>query len=149
MRRMITDHDDANDVVQNCFIKIWKGLPQFREDSQLYTWLYRIATNEAITFMNDRHRKRVVPLVLQNEDVGSGQQADEPWFDSDDVQRNLQAAIDTLPNKQKQVFVLRYYDEMKYEEMEAVLGTSTGALKASYHHAVKKIENYLRQTLNQ
>lgn len=152
MRRMVSDHDDANDIVQNCFIKAWKGLANFREDSKLYTWLYRIATNEAITFLNDRQRKLVVPISAGEENYESGygsQLQNEPWFDSEEVQKNLQAAIDSLPAKQKQVFVMRYYDEMKYEEMEEVLGTSMGALKASFHHAVKKIENYLRQTLNQ
>ena len=152
VRRMVGDHDDANDIVQNCFIKAWKGLANFREDSKLYTWLYRIATNEAINFLNDRHRKLVVPVSAgeENDESAYGSQLqNEPWLDSEEVQKNLQAAIDSLPAKQKQVFVMRYYDEMKYEEMEEVLGTSMGALKASFHHAVKKIENYLRQTLNQ
>lgn len=152
MRRMVADHDDANDIVQNCFIKAWKGLGNFREDSKLYTWLYRIATNEAITFMNDRHRKQVVSIgdIAENEEMPfAGQAQNEPWLDGEEVQKHLREAIETLPVKQKQVFVMRYYDEMKYEEMEEVLGTSMGALKASFHHAVKKIENYLRQTLNQ
>lgn len=152
VRRMVNDHDDANDIVQNCFIKAWKGLHHFREDSKLYTWLYRIATNEAITFLNDRHRKQVVPIdeVQESHDfeTGTGSQQ-ELWLDSEEIQDHLQAAIDGLPAKQKQVFVMRYYDEMKYEDMEEVLGTSMGALKASFHHAVKKIEIYLRQALNQ
>jgi len=151
IRRMIPDHDDANDVVQNCFIKVWKGISNFREDSKLYTWLYRIATNEAITFMNDRHRKQVVPMTTPGTDDNDHTQriSDEPWLDMEAVQKNLQAAIDTLPDKQKQVFVMRYFDELKYEDMEEILGTSQGALKASFHHAVKKIEHYLKQTLNQ
>jgi RNA polymerase sigma-70 factor (ECF subfamily) len=151
VRRMITDHDDANDVVQNCFIKAWKGLPNFREDSRLYTWLYRIATNEAISFLNDKQRRQSISLSSGPEEghpAGSVYLQDDPWFDGEAAQRNLRAAIDSLPARQKQVFVMRYYEELSYEEMEEVLGTSTGALKASFHHAVKKIESFLKQALN-
>ena len=142
IRRMVSDHDDANDVVQNAFIKVWRGLPAFREDSQLYTWLYRIATNEAISFLNDKYRKNSVSME-------DGQSAPmhavktDPYMDGDAATQKLQRAIDSLPDKQKQVFVLRYYDEMKYEDMEKVLETSVGALKASFHHAVKKIEKFM------
>ncbi len=147
IRRMVTSHDDANDVVQNCFIKIWKGLPNYREESKLYTWLYRIASNEAITFINEKYRRSSIAIDNDVENYTANLKSD-PWFDGDETQMQLQYAIDSLPDKQKQVFVMRYYDEMKYEEMEAVLGTSTGALKASYHHAAKKIETYLKATLN-
>lgn len=147
IRRMVTDHDDANDVVQNVFIKVWKGLSDFRADSKLYTWLFRIATNEAITFINEKYRRSSVAL-----DSGQAEHIQhlthDAWFDGDETQKLLQHAIDSLPDKQKQVFVMRYYDELKYEEMEAILGTSTGALKASFHHAVKKVEQFLKAGLN-
>jgi RNA polymerase sigma-70 factor, ECF subfamily len=147
VRRMVANHDDANDVVQNCFIKIWKGLPNFRQDSKLYTWLYRIASNEAITFINEKYRRNSVALDKEMELYTENLKSD-PWFDGDATQVQLQFAIDSLPDKQKQVFIMRYYDELKYEEIEAILGTSIGALKASYHHAAKKIETYLKTTLN-
>lgn len=147
VRRMVTDHDDANDVVQNIFIKVWKGLPEFRADSKLYTWLFRIATNESISFINEKYRRSSV--ALDNEQASHIQRlTQDAWFDGDDIQKLLQHAIDSLPDKQKQVFIMRYYDEMKYEDMEAILGTSTGALKASFHHAVKKVEQFLKAGLN-
>ncbi len=148
IRRMVTDHDDANDVVQNVFIKVWKALPDFRADSKLFTWLYRIATNEAITFVHEKYRRSSVALESEHAAHLSSMRQDA-WFDADDTQRLLQLAIDSLPDKQKQVFVMRYYDEMKYEEMEEILGTSQGALKASFHHAVKKVEEFLKRGLNQ
>lgn len=141
VRRMVHDHEDANDVVQNAFIKIWKGLPDFREDSRLYTWLYRIATNEAITFLGSKHRKNSVPL--DPADAGNHALKEDPYIDGNALQKKLRDAISLLPDRQKQVFVMRYYDELKYEEMEKILDTSAGALKASFHHAVKKIEKYL------
>lgn len=144
IRRIVNDHDDANDIVQNAMIKTWKGLSNFKGDAQLYTWLYRIATNEAITFLNSN--KKRATMQLQNPDYELSQSITaEPWMDGDAASKKLERAIDALPMKQKQVFVMRYYDEMKYEEMEQLLGTSAGALKASYHHAVKKIENYLKE----
>jgi RNA polymerase sigma-70 factor (ECF subfamily) len=142
VRRMVTEHEDANDIVQNAFIKIWKGLSGFKEESQLYTWLYRIATNEAITFINKNKKKQTTSLDHVMDSPAYITQ-NEHNTDSDVIAGKLQHAIDTLPAKQKQVFVMRYYDEMKYEDMEAVLGTSVGALKASFHHAVKKIESFL------
>jgi len=147
VRRMVTNHDDANDVVQNCFIKIWKGLPNYREESKLYTWLYRIASNESITFINEKYRRTSIAIDNDVAQYTANLNSD-PWFDGDETQVQLQHAIDSLPDKQKQVFIMRYYDELKYEEMEAVLGTSIGALKASYHHAAKKIEAFLKATLN-
>lgn len=147
VRRMVTNHDDADDVVQNCFIKIWKGLPQFRQESKLYTWIYRIASNEAITFINEKYRRSSIALE-GGEYAYSALLADDPWFDGDDTQKQLQFAIDTLPDKQKQVFVMRYFDELTYEEIAAIVGTSVGALKASYHHAAKKIESFFAAGLN-
>lgn len=147
IRRMVTDHDDANDVVQNVFIKVWKGLAEFRSDSKLYTWLYRIATNESISFINEKYRRSSVGLAsAQAGHIHDLKQ--DAWFDADDTQRLLQQAIDSLPDKQKQVFIMRYYDELKYEDMESILGTSQGALKASFHHAVKKVEEFLKAGLN-
>ncbi|MBS1528328.1 MAG: sigma-70 family RNA polymerase sigma factor [Bacteroidetes bacterium] len=142
IRRMVIDHDDADDLVQDTFVKIWKNLPGFRNDAQLYTWMYRIATNECITFLNRKKMKNNVPL----DDVAyelSDTLADSSYFNGDQAQRKLQQAILTLPEKQRLVFNMKYYDDMKYEEMSEVLGTSVGALKASFHLAVKKIESFL------
>ena len=142
VRRMVVNHEDANDVLQNVFIKVWKGLENFREDAQLYTWLYRIATNESLTYLEQQKRRTSVSF----DDVATGLEnklVAEKGFDANKLEWKLQAAIQELPEKQRAVFNLRYYDEMPYEEMSQVLDTSTGALKASYHHAVKKIEEYL------
>lgn len=142
IRRMVVQHEDANDVLQNMFIKVWNGLDNFREDSQLYTWLYRIATNESLTFLEQQKRRSAVSLS----DVENGLEEKlkaERNFDSNKIEWKLQLAMQQLPDKQRTVFSLRYYDEMPYEEMSRVLETSEGALKASYHHAVKKIEDYL------
>lgn len=142
IRRMVVDHDDADDVLQNTFIKVWRNLAKFQGNSKLYTWLYRIATNESLTFLNKRKRKSTTALETEDYDLGATLSSD-PYFDGDEIQRKLQEAIEVLPAKQKQVFLLRYYDEMKYDEMSEILDTSVGALKASYHHAVKKIEKFL------
>ncbi len=142
IRRMVLIHEDADDVLQNVFIKIWNGLEKFQEQSQLHTWLYRIAVNESLTFLNQKKRKQTSPLENDINDF-SAQLLAEPYFDGDEAEKKLQAAIATLPDKQKTVFLLRYYDELTYEEMSEILGTSVGALKASYHHAVKKIESQL------
>lgn len=142
VRRMIIDHDDSNDVVQNTFIKIWKGLEGFNDKSQLYTWIYRIAVNESITFLNKKRTRFFIPMVDVERQLSEKLEADS-YFNGDVIQLKLQKAILTLPEKQRIVFNLRYYDEMPYEEMSAVLTTSVGALKASYHHAAKKIEDYL------
>lgn len=143
IRRMVVDHDDANDVLQNVFIRVWKGLENFREDSQLYTWLYRIATNESLTFIEQQKKRASVSL---NDDEGglSNKVRADQHFDFQKLEWKLQIAIQQLPEKQRVVFNLRYYDEMPYEEMSRVLETSEGALKASYHHAVKKIEDYIK-----
>ncbi len=142
VRRMVVDHDDANDVIQNVFIKVWKGLDGFREDSTLYTWLYRIATNESLTFLEQKKRKGTVSLSDNEADLSETVRADKD-FDASKLEWKLQLAIQQLPEKQRAVFHLRYYDEMPYAEMSTVLDTSEGALKASYHIAVKKIEEFI------
>ncbi|MGF7230469.1 RNA polymerase sigma factor [Arachidicoccus sp.] len=143
VRRMVIDHDDANDVLQNVFIKVWKALTNFREDSQLYTWLYKIATNECLTFLDQKKRKGSISLDEIESGLSNKIKADE-GFDAKKLEWRLQLAIQQLPEKQRLVFNLRYYDEMPYEEMSQVLGTSEGALKASYHHAAKKIEEFIK-----
>src|SRR5271156_6336017 len=142
IRRMVVEHEDANDVLQNVFIRVWKGLENFREDSQLYTWLYRIATNESLTFLEQQKKKSAVSLSEVESGLSNKIKADS-HFDANKLEWKLQLAIQQLPEKQRAVFSLRYYDEMPYEEMSRVLETSEGALKASYHHAVKKIEDYI------
>ncbi len=143
IRRLVIDHDDADDLVQDVFIKVWKNLTNFRSDSQLYTWLYRIATNESITFLN---RKKIRDSVSLDDSNGldlAETLADSPYFDGDKAQMKLQKAILTLPEKQRLVFNMKYFDDLKYEEISEILGTSVGALKASFHIAVKKIEQIL------
>ena len=142
IRRMVVEHDDANDVLQNVLIRIWKGLENFREDSQLFTWLYRIATNECLTYIEQQKKKSSVSLSEVESGLSNKIKADQN-FDANKLEWKLQLAIQQLPEKQRVVFNLRYYDEMPYEEMSRVLETSEGALKASYHHAVKKIEDYI------
>ena len=143
IRRMVVEHEDANDVLQNVFIKVWNGLENFREDSQLYTWLYRIATNESLTFLDQQKKRTAVSLNNVESGLANKVVADKN-FDANRLEWKLQLAIQQLPEKQKIVFNLRYYDEMPYEEMSRVLETSEGALKASYHHAVKKIEEFIK-----
>ena len=143
IRRMVVTHDDANDVLQNMFIKVWNALDNFREDSQLYTWLYRIATNESLTFLQQQKKRASVSLNDVESGLSNKVKADE-GFDANKLEWKLQVAIQTLPEKQRAVFNLRYYDEMPYEEMSRVLETSEGALKASYHHAAKKISEYIK-----
>ncbi len=142
VRRMVVEHEDANDVLQNVFIRVWNGLQNFREDSQLYTWLYRVATNECLTFLEQQKKKSTVSLGDVENGLSNKIKADSN-FDANKLEWKLQLAIQELPEKQRAVFSLRYYDEMPYEEMSRVLETSEGALKASYHHAVKKIEDYI------
>jgi RNA polymerase sigma factor (sigma-70 family) len=142
IRRMVIDHDDADDLIQDTFVKVWKNLPGFRSDAQLYTWMYRIATNECITFLNKKKQKNNIPLDDVSYELADTL-ADSSYFNGDQAQMKLQQAILTLPEKQRLVFNMKYYDDMKYEEMSEVLGTSVGALKASFHLAVKKIESFL------
>lgn len=142
VRRMVVDHEDANDVLQNAFIRVWNGLENFKEESQLYTWLYRIATNESLTFLEGQKKRSAVSLSDVESGLSNKIKADK-HFDPNKLEWKLQLAIQQLPEKQRLVFSLRYYDEMPYGEMSRVLDTSEGALKASYHHAVKKIEDYI------
>ena len=142
IRRIVIDHDDANDVVQNTFIKAWKGLANFRGDSEIFTWLYRIATNESITFLNKKRTRFFLPLVDVEKQLAAAIETD-PLISADQIQMKFQKAILTLPEKQRIVFNMRYFEEIPYEEMSKILGTSVGALKASYHFAVKKIEKYM------
>ncbi len=143
IRRMVVSHDDANDVLQNVFIRVWNGLENFREDARLYTWLYRIATNECLTYLESQKKRSAVSLSDVESGLSNKIMADK-HFDANKLEWKLQIAIQQLPEKQRLVFNLRYYDEMPYEEMSRVLETSEGALKASYHHAVKKIEEYIK-----
>ncbi len=144
IRRMVGSHEDADDVFQNTMIKAFRGIKNFQSKSTLLTWLYRIASNESITFLNKRKKKTV--LSIDNSDLALSERlpADEGVL-SADAEQILEKAIACLPEKQRAVFVMRYYDEMPYQEMEKVLGTSVGGLKASYHHAVKKVEAFVRK----
>tara|TARA_R100000306_G_scaffold62269_1_gene68033 strand:- start:7029 stop:7550 length:522 start_codon:yes stop_codon:yes gene_type:complete len=142
IRRMVISHDDADDVLQNTFIKVYKNLHNFNGESQIYTWLYRIATNESLTFIKKRKRTTQVGSEELQESLVANLTSD-PYFNGDEAQLTLQKAIDTLPAKQKQVFVMKYFDELQYNEISEILDTSEGALKASYHHAVKKITEYV------
>jgi RNA polymerase sigma-70 factor, ECF subfamily len=141
IRKIVIDHDDAADVLQNTFIKIWKGLGNFKEDSKLYTWMYRIATNESISFLRQKKQENISIHSMEN--YLSATLESSPFFKGDEIQLKLQKAILTLPEKQRIVFNMRYYDETPYTMMSEILETSEGALKASYHHAAKKIEDYL------
>ena len=142
IRKIIISHDDTDDVLQNVFIKVWRSLDKFKGESQLFTWLYRIATNESITFLNQKKKRAGIPLDDVSEFLANNLESDS-YYKGDEIQTKLQKAILTLPDKQRIVFNLKYFEEMKYEEMSGILETSVGALKASYHHAVKKIEAYL------
>jgi RNA polymerase sigma-70 factor, ECF subfamily len=145
IRKIVLSHDDTDDVLQNTFLKVWKSIDSFREESKLYTWLYRIATNEAITFLNSKKRRNLLPLNDVSDYLMENLTSD-PYFEGDQLQMKLQQAILRLPEKQRIVFNMKYFDDMKYEEMSQVLDTSVGALKASYHHATKKIEEFIKNT---
>jgi RNA polymerase sigma factor (sigma-70 family) len=142
VRKMVIDHDDAHDVTQEVFIKIHKSIQSFREDSQLFTWIYRIASNECFTFLSKKRRRFLLPIEDVAKELSSLIDSSDS-IGGDEIQKKLQKAILTLPDKQRLVFNMKYFDDLSYDEMEAITGTSTGALKASYHHAVKKIEDYL------
>lgn len=144
IRKMVIDHDDADDLTQETFIKAWRGLENFKGESQLYTWLYRIATNECLNFLAKKKRRFFLPInditeelsnKIESADLVSGEQ----------IQLKLQKALLTLPDKQRLVFNMKYFDDMKYEDIADIIGTSVGALKASYHLAVKKIELYFEE----
>ena len=143
IRRIVLNHDDADDVLQNTFIKVFKSIDGFKGDSKLYSWMYRIATNESLTFLKVKSRKLGVSSEALQERMANNLQADV-YFDGDEIQVKLQKAIATLPEKQKLVFNMKYFEELKYEEISEILNTSVGGLKASYHLAVKKIEQYLK-----
>jgi len=142
VRRLVIDHDDADDLVQEVFIKVWKNLAKFRNDSKLYTWVYRIATNESITFLNKKKQRNQTPLEEVSAELSETLIASS-YFNGDKIQMKLQQALLTLPEKQRLIFNMKYYDDLKYDEISAILGTSVGALKASFHIAVKKIEVFM------
>jgi RNA polymerase sigma factor (sigma-70 family) len=144
IRRMAGDHEDANDVLQNCFIKIYRNIQSFEGKSKLYTWLYRIATNETITYLKRRNKKKSVSMDDEELNLSNRLEADT-FFDGDQALKILHRVIALLPEKQQLVFNMRYFDEMPYQDMSDVLDTSVGALKASYHHAVKKVEKHLKE----
>jgi RNA polymerase sigma-70 factor, ECF subfamily len=142
VRKILIDHDDTDDTLQETFLKAWRGLENFRDDSSLFTWLYRIATNEALTFLRKKRRRTILSLTSVEHRLSESLESDT-YFSGDVIQKRLQKAILSLPEKQRLVFNMKYYDEMKYQEIAEILDTSVGALKSSYHHAVKKIEKYL------
>jgi RNA polymerase sigma factor (sigma-70 family) len=142
IRRLVVSHDDTDDVLQNTFIKVWKGLNSFREDSQLYTWLYRIATNEALTHLKKKKRNKTISLDIAGIEVNPSTD-NQLGYGGDEISSKLHKAVLMLPPKQQLVFNMKYFDELKYEEISSILGTTVGALKASYHLAVKKIENQI------
>lgn len=143
IRKIVISHEDADDVLQNTFIKVYKNINQFKRDSKLFSWMYRIATNEAITFINKKAKEKNIHISDYQLQITSTLDSDY-WFSGDEIQLILQKAIATLPQKQQLVFNMRYFDEMKYEEISEILDTSVGALKASYHIAAKKIEHFIK-----
>ncbi len=144
IRNIVKNHDDTNDILQNVFIKVHKNIKKFKGDSKLYTWLYRIATNESITFLNQKAKKYNITNEKLNQQLILNLEADV-YFESNEIQLKLQKAIATLPQKQQLVFNMKYFQELKYKEMSEILETSIGALKTSYHLASKKIEGYLKE----
>lgn len=144
IRRFTCSHEDTDDLLQETFAKVWAALPSFREDAQLFTWIYRIATNEALNFL----RRQKLRAMLSFEDIRGEMEKridSDPYFNGDEVQRHLHKAIQKLPAKQRLVFTLRYFEEMKYEDISKIAGSSTGSLKASYHHAYNKIKEELEK----
>ncbi len=144
IRRIVFNHDDADDVLQNTFIKVYKNINGFKGDSQLFSWMYRIATNEALTFLKKKSNKLGISDAELQDRMVTNLQADV-YFDGDEIQMKLQEAIARLPEKQKLVFNMKYFQELKYEEISSILNTSVGGLKASYHLAVKKLESFLKE----
>lgn len=145
IRRIVLNHEDTDDILQNTFIKVFKNIDGFEGKSKLYSWLYRIATNEALSFLTSKSRK----LGIQSQDLQNKMVEDlkaDSYFEGDEIQYKLQAAIATLPEKQKLVFNMKYFDDLKYQEISEILDTSVGGLKASYHLAVKKIEQFLKDS---
>ena len=144
IRKIVMNHDDADDILQNVYIKVWKNVDSFREDSSLFTWLFRIATNESLSHLQKQRRHSVVSMSEISDYLTDSLESDV-YFDGDEIQKKLQLAIIQLPEKQRIVFNMKYFDEIKYEEMSEILQTSVGALKASFHFAVKKIEDFLKE----
>lgn len=142
IRNIVLNHDDTDDVLQNTFIKVFQNLKNFKGESKLFSWIYRIATNEAITFINQKAKKNGITNEALQSKIVDNLKADT-YFDGDEIQLKLQKAIAILPEKQQLVFRMKYFEEIKYEDLSEILGTSVGALKASYHHAVKKIEEFM------
>lgn len=142
IRKMVGSHEDADDLLQNCFLKAWNNLCNFRGDAKLSTWLYKIAVNETINFLNKERQRRNLKDDSEDAFLMSNLESDD-YFDGDELQKEFQKAVMSLPEKQRLVFNMRYFDDMKYEKISEILGTSVGALKASYHHAVKKITAFL------
>lgn len=145
IRKIVINHDDTDDILQETLIKVWRNLDHFREESSLFTWLYRIATNEALSFLKQKQRR----IMVSNEEVSElliQSLKSDPYFNGDEIQKKLQSAILLLPEKQRLVFNMKYFDEITYQDMSAILGTTEGALKASYHIAVKKIEDFMRNS---
>lgn len=138
IRKLLINHDDSVDMLQNVFLKAWNNLANFRGDARISTWLYKIAFNESINFLN-KEKQKARREVAEIDDAVMSQLESDPWFDGDELRKKLLAAVAALPEKQRLVFNMRYFDEMKYEEISEILGTSVGSLKASYHHAVKRV----------
>ncbi len=147
VRKIVISHDDTDDVLQNTFIKIYKNIGKFKQESKLFSWMYRIATNEAITFINKRNKERKIDISEVQEQIVSTLESDI-YFSGEEIQEILQKAIASLPQKQQLFFNMKYFDNIKYTQISEILGTSVGALKASYFHAVKKIESYIKKQLN-
>jgi len=144
IRKIVLSHEDTDDILQNTFVKVWKGLQNFRYDSQLFTWMFRIATNESLTFLKEKQRKHLGYSNGEVEEMLLANLESDEYFDGDKAQLELQKAILKLPEKQRLVFNMKYFDDLKYTEISEILDTSVGALKASYHHATKKIETLLK-----
>ncbi|MBI9061528.1 MAG: RNA polymerase sigma factor [Marinilabiliaceae bacterium] len=146
IRKMVISHDDTDDVLQNTFLKVWKNLDRFRGEAALFTWLYRIATNETLTFLQTKQKKQLktinAPLLSAEEILES-----DTWFDGNEIQQKLQACLMQLPQRQRLVFNMKYFEEMKYQQISEILKVTVGSLKASYHHAVKKIESILKEEM--
>lgn len=147
IRRIVIGHEDADDVLQNTFIKVWENVSNFRAESKLSTWIYTIATNEALQFLKKQKKNSFVSIEHIHESLSQNLKTD-PYFNGNHLQLLLQEAILTLPEKQRLVFNMKYFDEMKYEEIASILGTSVGGLKASYHHAVNKIEKHIKMKVS-
>ncbi len=143
IRKMVIDHDDADDITQDVFVKVWHNLPSFRQDANFYTWLYRIATNECLNFLGKKRRRFMLPIHDVESELLEKLHASDTIITGDDITLRLQEALLKLPEKQRLVFNMKYFEDLTYEEISAILGTSVGGLKASYHHATKKIEAFL------